>query len=74
MNREHKLLLDRVTDLEIRSAHQEAALDELTRQALRQQRQLNDLLDQVRLLTALLKELSPSAVGSLAEESPPPHY
>jgi len=64
----------RLEDLEIRIAHQELALEELTRTTLAQQQRINEQAVQIDYLMSLLKELSPSAVASRAEETPPPHY
>jgi SlyX protein len=64
----------RLEDLEIRIAHQELALDELTRTTLAQQQRISEQAVQIDYLMSLLKELSPSAVASRAEETPPPHY
>lgn len=64
----------RLEDLEIRIAHQEAAIEELTRTNLAQQQQLEALQVQIGYLKSLIKELSPSAVASRSEETPPPHY
>jgi SlyX protein len=64
----------RFEDLEIRIAHQELALEELTRTTLAQQQRINELTVQIDYLKSLVKELSPSAVASRSEETPPPHY
>ncbi len=64
----------RIEDLEIRSAHLEAEQEQLTHQLLEQQKTINELRDQIEYLKSLLKDLSPSAVVSRAEETPPPHY
>ena len=64
----------RLVDLEIRIAHQDAALEELTRTTLAQQQRIEALAAQVDYLKSLLKELTPSAVAPRSEESPPPHY
>jgi len=64
----------RLEDLEIRIAHQDMALEELTRTTLAQQQRINELAAQVDYLKSLLKELTPSAVAPRSEESPPPHY
>lgn len=65
---------ERIVDLEIRLAHLEAAIEELTGTVLRQQRALTDTGDQLEYLKTLLSELSPAAVRPLSEETPPPHY
>lgn len=65
---------DRLTDLEIRLAYLEAAIDELTQTVQRQQRALAATEEQLEFVKALLSELSPAAVRPLSEETPPPHY
>lgn len=64
----------RLEDLEIRIAHQEAAIEELTRTNLSQQQQIEALQIQIGYLKSLLKEMTPSAVAPRSEETPPPHY
>jgi len=64
----------RLTDLEIRLTHQEAALEELTQTVLEQDRLIVDLRGELEYLKGLLKDLAPSAVGPASEETPPPHY
>lgn len=65
---------ERLTDLEIRLAHLEAAIDELTQTVLRQQQALAATEEQLEFVKSLLGELSPAAVRPLSEETPPPHY
>ena len=67
-------LLERVTDLEIRLTHQEAAIDELTQTALRQQGLLERIVDELDQIKAVIKEMSPRVTVPLSEETPPPHY
>jgi len=64
----------RLEDLEIRIAHQEAAIEELTRTNLAQQQQIEVLRVQIDYLKSLIKEITPSAVAPRSEETPPPHY
>lgn len=64
----------RITDLEIRIAHQEASIEELTQSYLQQQQQLQAMQVQIEYLRSLLKDMSNSAVRPQSEESPPPHY
>ena len=64
----------RLDDLEIRLAHQELAIEQLTQASLQQQRTIEQLQGEVEYLKSLLRELSPSAVASVGEETPPPHY
>lgn len=64
----------RVEDVEIRIAHQEVALEELTRTLLVQERQLREQADTIRRLERQLRAALPSPVASRDEETPPPHY
>lgn len=65
---------DRITDLEIRLAHLEAAIDELTATVLRQQKALQESGEQLEFVKSLLADLNPGAVRPQSEETPPPHY
>lgn len=67
-------LLARIETLEIRIAHQEAAVDEMTRTLLEQERLLREQADTVRRLEAQLRASVPSLIASRDEEVPPPHY
>lgn len=62
-----------VIALEERIAHQDAAIDELTRQSLAQAEQVRRLEQRVRQLEAQLRDLS-DRVGQEIEDAPPPHY
>ena len=63
----------RLETLEVRYAHQESALEELTRTLLNQEQQVRALADRVERLETQLSALAPSGADSRAEE-PPPHY
>lgn len=65
---------NRITDLEIRLTHLEAAIDELTDTVLRQQKALQESGEQLEFIKSLLAEISPEAVRPQSEETPPPHY
>lgn len=65
---------DRLTDLEIKLAFQEDLVDSLNQVVTAQQRELELLQGQVRLLYQQLKSLQPSDIVSVADEAPPPHY
>ena len=71
---EKEQLDQRVTELEIRLSHQEAILDELTSNSLRQQKLLDRMANELDYIKNLLKEAAPSVVCSPDEETPPPHY
>jgi len=65
---------NRLEDIETRVAYQEASIDELTNAMLSQQKQINALQAQLDYFKSVLKELTPSAVAPMSEETPPPHY
>lgn len=61
----------RLTDLEIRLTHQDAAIEALTESSLKQQIQIEDMLSQLQHIRSLLQQMAPPATG---EDEPPPHY
>ena len=67
-------LESRMTDLEIRLTHQEAAIDGLTRTNLEQQKLIEELQHELDRLRAFIQELSSGPAGSASDEPPPPHY
>lgn len=67
-------LLARIEDLEIRLSHQEAAIDELTRTVLTQERAIHEQAEALRRLERQLRAALPSPVAAPEDESPPPHY
>lgn len=64
----------RITDLEIRLSHQEAALDELTHANHNQQQAINNILAELQQIKIMLQQLSPGISGTAGDEPPPPHY
>ncbi len=64
----------RIEDLEIRLSHIEAEQEQLTLALLQQQKTMDEMAIQIDYLNSLLKNLSPSAVVSREDETPPPHY
>ena len=67
-------LEDRFVDLEIRLSHQEAALEQLTRQLLDSQREIRRLLERIDVLEHQLRSFSGPDLATPEEETPPPHY
>lgn len=67
-------LESRVTDLEIRLTHQEAAIDSLTRTNLEQQKLIEQLQQELDRLRVVIREFSSGPIGSAGDEPPPPHY
>ena len=64
----------RIVELEIRYAHQDALLAELNELVYRQGREIDALKRQLGELRAQLGALAPSNLATAAEETPPPHY
>ncbi len=62
-----------IVALQERIAHQEAAIDELTRQSLAQDERIAALVRRVEQLEQQLRELA-EQVGERIEDAPPPHY
>ncbi|MCB1878051.1 MAG: SlyX family protein [Chromatiales bacterium] len=60
--------------MEIRYTELEAANHDLSDLVYGQSQEIVDLKARISELESRLKELAPGAVGSLDEESPPPHY
>jgi SlyX protein len=67
-------LSSRIETLEVRFLDQEAALDELTRTLLNQERLLKDQAETIKRLELQLLALSSSNVAMPEEDTPPPHY
>ena len=64
----------RLAELETKLAFQEQLLDELNQALIHQQFDLDKMQRQLRHLAAKLKDVQPSNIASMAEETPPPHY
>ena len=65
---------ERVTDLEVRLTHQDAAVDELTKVVLKQEKQIDKLMAEVEQLKGVLTDMSSSVGGGDLDDKPPPHY
>ena len=65
---------ENIRALEERVAHQDAAIDELTRQSLLQQRQIMELIGHVEKLQKQLKDLAEAGGQGDVIDAPPPHY
>ena len=64
----------RIIDLEIRIAHQEASIDELTKTVLDLEKHQALMTQELVSLRSMIKQLSPSVIAPQSEETPPPHY
>ncbi|WP_207062496.1 SlyX family protein [Motiliproteus sp. SC1-56] len=65
---------ERLIELETRTAFQEDTVQSLSDTVARQQRELDDLREMVRIINKQLKSLSEGHPQSVGEEPPPPHY
>ncbi len=64
----------RLTDLEIRLTHQEAALEEMNSVLLKQYKLIEKLRGEMAVLQGQLREMDTDSIANAAEEPPPPHY
>jgi SlyX protein len=64
----------RLTDLEIRTTHQEAALEEMNGVLLAQHTLIDRLRDDIKRLRRQLQDVSAGGGGEPGNEPPPPHY
>lgn len=64
----------RLTDIEIRLTHQDAAIEALTESSIKQQLKIEEVLGQLQQIRTFLQQLSPPEAGILDDEPPPPHY
>jgi SlyX protein len=64
----------RIERLESRLMHQEAALGELTRIQLAQERQIRKQSEMIKRLSEHVRVVLPSQLALPEEETPPPHY
>ncbi len=62
-----------IDDLEIRMTYQEAALEELNQVVIKQQDQIDLLIEEIRRQKQQLEQ-GAEFVRPLSEETPPPHY
>lgn len=65
---------DRITDLEIRITHQEAAIEEMNNVLLGQHTLIQKLRDELIQLQRQLRDMNASNIADAADETPPPHY
>lgn len=64
----------RLESLETRLMHQEAAIEELTRTLLRQERHIARQAGTIEKLEAQLRSLPAATLNPPIEDGPPPHY
>ena len=64
----------RITDLEIRLTHQEAAIEEMNGVLLEQHQLIGVLRTELVTLQRQLRDIGSSGVTDASQEPPPPHY
>ncbi len=64
----------RITELEIRIAHLEDALDQVTRSLLEQERSQQEMALQIEMLREQLRRQATAASPGSPEDERPPHY
>jgi len=65
---------DELIALQEKVAHQEASIDELTRQVLLQERKIAELIQHVKKLQEQSQSLAENNAGVEIIDAPPPHY
>jgi SlyX protein len=65
---------DKITDLEIRLTHQEAALEEMNGVLMAQHTLIGALQDDIARLRRQLQDINAGNVTEQSNEPPPPHY
>ncbi len=74
MSANETVLNARITELEMKVAFQENALESLNQALIDQQFLIDKLERQLRHVAGKLQGMQASNIASLAEETPPPHY
>ena len=67
-------MVEAIEELQMKVAFQEYTIEQLNEALSSQQHQLDKLQRQLSHLVDKLKQLEPSNVAKLSEETPPPHY
>ncbi|SQH75490.1 Protein SlyX homolog [Shewanella benthica] len=67
-------LEQRVEDLEMKLAFQDATIEDLNQQVIKLNDLMSDQQQAIRLLVSKLQTAEPSDIVSQSDESPPPHY
>lgn len=65
---------EKFVDLEIRIAHQDAAIEELTTNSLLMEKRMLAMENELLTLKQMLKSALPGNIADPSEETPPPHY
>ncbi len=65
---------NKIIDLQSKLAFQDETINELNIVITDQQNQLDQLREEIRLLSLRISNVAESTVGSEEKEPPPPHY
>lgn len=65
---------NKIIDLESKLAFQDETINELNEVITDQQQQLDQLREEIRLLSLRISSVAESSAGSEEKEPPPPHY
>jgi len=65
---------ERITDIEIQLMHHENTIQQLNEVVTIQQLAIEQLQTDFQRMMQHLQMISPSVVGDMLEEEPPPHY
>jgi len=74
LNQDSTKMVEAIEELQMKVAFQEYTIEQLNEALSSQQHQLDKLQRQLSHLVDKLKQLEPSNVAKLSEETPPPHY
>ncbi|OMH30228.1 SlyX family protein [Motiliproteus sp. MSK22-1] len=65
---------ERIIELETRQAFQDDTIEDLSNTIAKQQRQIDDLTQMVKIINKQMKTLPQDMSADSADEPPPPHY
>jgi len=65
---------EKITDLEIRLTHQEAAIEEMNGVLLKQHQLIESLKAELTMLQRQLRDMGAGNGADVSQEPPPPHY
>ncbi|NPA72832.1 MAG: SlyX family protein [Gammaproteobacteria bacterium] len=68
------LLTEQLHNLQMTQSYQESTIESLEKTVVQQHADIQQLQDQVRLLSEYLKTLKQDFIKNPGDESPPPHY
>jgi SlyX protein len=64
----------KITDLEIRLTHQDAAIEEMNGVLLKQHQLIESLRAELALVQRQMSDMGSSDIVDASQEPPPPHY